>query len=178
MIDFVSVRATLRPMNFESKKATEADIATIRAIAQVAFPDTYKSILTPDQIDYMMEMMYSEANLRTQFSGGHVFFIAYSNGVPCGYVSVERQGEKLFHLQKIYVLPKYQGTGAGGFLFSKAVDYIKSGQPQKCVMELNVNRHNKALGFYEHKGMKKVREGDFDIGNGYFMNDYIMAIEI
>jgi len=27
-------------------------------------------------------------------------------------------------------------------------------------------------------GMKKLREGDFPIGNGYYMNDYIMGKEI
>lgn len=43
---------------------------------------------------------------------------------------------------------------------------------------INVNRNNKALHFYERKGMKKLREGDFAIGNGYYMNDYIMGLEI
>jgi hypothetical protein len=27
-------------------------------------------------------------------------------------------------------------------------------------------------------GMTKVDEGDFPIGNGYYMNDYIMGMEI
>lgn len=45
-------------------------------------------------------------------------------------------------------------------------------------VELNVNRHNPAVAFYEHMGMHKDREGDFDIGHGYFMNDYIMAMEL
>ena len=45
-------------------------------------------------------------------------------------------------------------------------------------MELNVNRNNKALQFYAHMGRRKLREGDFPIGNGYYMNDYIMGLEI
>ena len=40
------------------------------------------------------------------------------------------------------------------------------------------SRPNPALGFYLHMGMKKVSEGDFDIGGGYYMNDYIMAIDV
>ena len=40
--------------------------------------------------------------------------------------SVERQGPDLFHLQKIYVLPRYQGIGAGAALFRHAVAYIRS----------------------------------------------------
>ena len=27
-------------------------------------------------------------------------------------------------------------------------------------------------------GMRRLREGDFPIGNGYYMNDYIMGLEI
>ena len=75
-------------------------------------------------------------------------------------------------------MPAFQKGGYGKQLFNAAIRWIKKVHPSPCKMELNVNRHNPALGFYEHLGMKKVREGDFDIGNGYFMNDYIMAMEI
>ena len=27
-------------------------------------------------------------------------------------------------------------------------------------------------------GMRRLREGDFPIGEGYYMNDYIMGLEI
>ena len=50
--------------------------------------------------------------------------------------------------------------------------------PGPCEMHLNVNRNNKALQFYQHLGMEKVAEGDFHIGNGYYMNDYIMGLKI
>ena len=30
----------------------------------------------------------------------------------------------------------------------------------------------------EYMGMRKLREGDFPIGNGYYMNDYIMGLDI
>ena len=46
-------------------------------------------------------------------------------------------------------------------------------------MRLNVNRGNaKAIDFYLHMGMYKASEGDFDIGYGFQMNDYIMALDI
>jgi ribosomal protein S18 acetylase RimI-like enzyme len=43
---------------------------------------------------------------------------------------------------------------------------------------LNVNRNNKALGFYQKFGFVILREEDIDIGNGYFMNDYIMVCKL
>ena len=66
----------------------------------------------------------------------------------------------------------------GAALFRQAVEYIRSQHPAPCRMELNVNRHNRALHFYERMGMRKLREGDFPIGNGYYMNDYIMGLDI
>ena len=94
---------------------------------------------------------------------GHVYFIAYEGDEPCGYVSVQQQEENVFHLQKIYVLPHFQGAHCGSFLFREAVRYIKEVHPEPCLMELNVNRNNKALLFYERMGMRKLREGDFKV---------------
>jgi GNAT superfamily N-acetyltransferase len=159
--------------------ATTEDIATIRAIAEVAFRDTYREILSPEQMDYMMEWMYSAESLRRQMEvEGHTFQLCLTEGKPCGYVSVQPEGDDTFHLQKIYLLPEAQGKGLGRRLFSAAIDYIKSRHPAPCTMLLNVNRYNKALQFYLHMGMKRVSEGDFDIGHGYYMNDYIMGMEI
>ena len=164
---------------FTIRKATTDDCALIRKLAQQVFPVTYRDILTSEQIDYMMEWMYSEANIRKQMEEeGHVYLLAYEECEAAGYVSVRPDGKDLFHLEKIYVLPYFQGAHCGKFLFCEAIKYIKGIHPAPCQMELNVNRHNKALHFYEHMGMRKVREGDFPIGNGFYMNDYIMGMEI
>lgn len=164
---------------FTIRKADIYDCDLIHALAKEAFPATYNSILSKEQIDYMMDWMYNPVNIRKQMTEeGHVYFIAYEECEACGYISVQPEGDDLFHLQKIYVLPYFQGAHCGSFLFNEAVKYIKEVHPTPCRMELNVNRHNKALHFYEHLGMKKVREGDFPIGNGYYMNDYIMSIDL
>lgn len=164
---------------FTTRKATAEDCGLIHDMATIVFPATYQEILSKEQLDYMMDWMYSPKNLRKQIDEeGHVYFIAYKEGDACGYVSVQPQGENTFHLQKIYVLPAYQGQHLGSFLFQQAIKYIKEIHPAPCLMELNVNRNNKALLFYERMGMQKIHEGDFPIGNGYYMNDYIMGIEI
>lgn len=160
-------------------KATMEDCELIREMAALVFPATYREILSGEQLDYMFEWMYSPESIRKQMeTDHHVYFIACKEGEPCGYMSVEQQDENLFHLQKIYVLPNFQGLHIGYFLFRAAIDYIKEIHPSPCLMELNVNRHNKALHFYERMGMRKLREGDFHIGNGYYMNDYIMGLDI
>ena len=165
---------------FEIRKATLEDIALIHELAWIVFPHTYKELLSPGQIDFMMDWMYSPANLEKQMTeDGHIYFLAYEGNEPAGYLSIQPEGEHTYHLQKIYVLPSYQGKKLGKQLFNQAIQAIKELHPEPCQMRLNVNRYNtKAVDFYFRMGMKKVFEGDFDIGHGYLMTDYIMALDI
>lgn len=161
------------------RPATTADIPLIYELADVAFRATYLDILSPDQLDYMMEWMYApDSLLRQMEEDGHLFYIAYFEGQPAGYVSVQPEEAHTFHLQKIYVLPDYQGRHIGQALFDHAVKVVKTLHPGPCQLRLNVNRNNRALHFYEHLGMQKVDEGNFPIGHGYFMNDYIMGLDL
>lgn len=161
------------------RKAFIADIPTIRELAIVIFPHTYKEILSPEQIAYMMEWMYSEQSLQQQMSEeGHIYYIAQQDGIPVGYLSIQPEGEDTYHLQKLYILPNYQGLGWGKRMFLHATKAIKELHPKPCRMLLNVNRHNEALHFYYKMGMTKVAEGDFAIGGGFYMNDYIMGLEL
>jgi len=161
------------------RQATTDDIALIHQLAWKIFPVTYQNLLSSDQSDYMMEWMYSINSLKQQMNKEHhTYLLAYKDDACVGYVSVQPQGENLFHLQKIYVLAEYQSYGVGKFLFNAALDYIRHIHPTPFTIELNVNRYNKAVGFYEHMGMHKKSQGDFEIGNGYFMNDYIMSMTV
>ena len=164
---------------FSIRKATTNDIHLIHEMAWVVFPHTYREILTPEQIDYMMEWMYSEDSLHKQIEkDGHIYYLAFKEDEPAGYLSIQPEGEHVFHLQKIYVLPSFQGMKLGKQLFEQAIKAIKELHPAPCQMRLNVNRQNKALAFYERMGMVKVDEGDFPIGNGYYMNDFIMGMDM
>jgi predicted lactoylglutathione lyase len=53
-----------------------------------------------------------------------------------------------------------------------AIDFAK--KKEQNTISLQVNRFNKAKDFYTKIGFTIKEEKDFDIGNGYFMNDYVM----
>ena len=171
-------------MTFTIIPATTADIPAIRSMAEVVFRHTYSSILTTAQVDYMMEWMYSTESLEKQFMDGHRFFVAVINDTPCGYLSIQKErvtedDVTVYHLHKLYIMPDMQACGAGKMLFNEACEYVmKDKETSKARLELNVNRYNKALGFYLKMGMKIAEEGDFAIGYGYYMNDYIMSLEL
>lgn len=161
----------------EIRMAAREDLATIHNMADVVFRDTYRDILSSEQLDYMMDWMYSMTSLERQLQEGHVYYIAWDRDTPKGYVSVQKERERLYHLQKVYVMPSAQKTGLGKLLMDRALKHVKD-EAGHAAVELNVNRENPALGFYKHVGFKIVRQGDFPIGKGFYMNDYIMGIEV
>lgn len=168
----------------EIRRASNSDLATIHEMAEVVFRQTYRTILSPDQMDYMMEWMYSLPNLEKQVAHGHTYYIAWDGQEPQGYLSVRKDsvdsdGTEVWHLEKIYVMPSAQGTGLGYKLLETAKQHVRDNKSSlKARIELNVNRNNPAVGFYKHQGLTILRQGDFPIGNGFFMNDYIMGLDV
>jgi ribosomal protein S18 acetylase RimI-like enzyme len=157
---------------FRIQKATVEEIPLIRELTFQVWPQTYAPILSKEQIEYMLEMMYSEGALDQQMKEGTRFLIVYENEEPVGFASYQEIQPSIFKLHKIYVLPSQQGKGTGRFLLDHILEEIK--QNGAAALQLQVNRYNKARNFYEKLGFTVIEEADFDIGNGYFMNDYVM----
>ena len=166
-------------MNLSIRKADTNDCSLIRELAAQIWEPTYKSILSEEQLGYMFEMMYSVEHISQQMTeAGHQFFVAYADDKPAGYLSIEKKSDDEFIFQKIYALPRLHGKGVGRYMIEQGVAYLKDIHPTPFVVELYVNRQNPAVDFYEHIGMKKIATRDHDIGNGYYMNDFIMAMNI
>jgi RsiW-degrading membrane proteinase PrsW (M82 family)/ribosomal protein S18 acetylase RimI-like enzyme len=158
------------------RKAYPADIALIREMAQKIWPVTYGQILSQAQIDYMLDLMYSEKTLHEQMNNQIEFVIAYDGVHPVGFAAFGLADPSTYKLHKIYVLPSQQGRGTGRFIIQQLVGAMQRKGASR--LQLNVNRNNTAKNFYEKLGFVVIREEDIDIGNGYWMNDYVMEKNI
>lgn len=160
----------------EISNVTTAELPEIQRIAYQTWPMTFGDILSPKQIDYMLDWMYSIPSLTAQIEEkGHVFLLIKENEEWLGYVSYELNynNEPNTKIHKIYLLPASQGKGAGAALIRKVAEIATDNH--NSALLLNVNRYNKAVGFYEKMGFNIVGSEDIDIGDGFLMQDYIMA---
>ena len=157
---------------FSIRIATTADIPLIRELTFNVWPQTYADLLSKAQIEYMLEMMYSVASLEKQMKEDCRFIIVNDEAEPVGFASYQEIEPAIFKLNKIYTLPSQQRKGIGRFIADYIINEIK--QQGATALQLQVNRNNNAKNFYEKLGFAVIEEADFDIGNGYFMNDYIM----
>lgn len=164
---------------FTFRKATTDDCLLIHDLAARTWEDTYQTILSKEQLDYMFDMMYAPENIRKQMEElRHQYFIVSANGIPAGYLSIERTGPDSYNFQKIYSVPEAHGTGIGRFIIEQGIRYLKEAHPGPFDIELYVNRQNPAVGFYEHMGLRKRATRDHAIGQGFYMNDFIMGMRI
>jgi diamine N-acetyltransferase len=68
------------------RTANTNDVTTIRNLALAIWPSTYASILSPEQLNYMLEQIYNEASLLKQMENNT--FLIVENNNPCGFASM------------------------------------------------------------------------------------------
>ena len=169
----------------------------IRSVSERTWPSTYGHIISQEQIDFMLDWMYSDASLEKQMNTGCEFYIASikkedGQWDAVGFCSVSLdnekaaeeeeennstekvEGSKAHKLNKLYVLPSAQGTGAGKALLNKSIEVAKAADSSSLFLQ--VNKLNTAYTFYLKHGFIKEAEFKFDIGNGFFMDDYVMRL--
>lgn len=158
------------------RTAGPTNIATIQQLAAITWAEAYKEILSPAQMQYMLDKFYSSPSLLAQMTEEqHRFIVAYEETEAVAFASYSPKSSTeptVFRLHKIYIHPNQQGKGTGKALLQYIYNDIL---PQGATaLELNVNRHNPAQHFYAKMGFVITKEEDIDIGNGYWMNDYVM----
>lgn len=158
------------------REAKQEDIPHIRSLAFAIWPETYSSIISSEQIDYMLEMMYSEAALQKQMEEGCVFLLAENQNTLVGFAAYQRLSSEEFKLHKLYVLPSQHGKGTGRALVDQVIDAVKKQGGKKIILQ--VNKNNPAKTFYDRLGFIVREEVVLDIGNGFVMDDFVMELGV
>ncbi len=161
-------------MTYFIRKATTADVETIRELAEKTWWDAYSPILEKEQIAFMLGEIYSVEKITSQVkTGAQIFLLLIENEKPVAFAAYSPREEdpEIYKLHKLYCLPETQGKGYGKILINQvAANTIEAG---KHTLDLNVNRYNKAKTFYEKMGFEVAYEEDIAIGK-YWMNDFVM----
>ncbi len=149
------------------------DIPAIRKVVEEVWPIAYGHIISQEQIDYMLNMMYSDESLLRQMTLEDCeFIVALEEEKIVGFASFGEINAHIFKLHKLYVYTSQQGKGTGKELLDEVC--LRSKQGGGISIELQVNKKNSAKRFYEKNGFTLKSEAVFDIGNGFVMDDFIL----
>ena len=153
------------------------EIPVVQDIAERTWWPTYSKILSKEQIRYMLDALYSTETIgETMSNGSQRYILLTDNSGPQGFASfgLRKEDQDVAKLHKVYVPPENQGNGYGRLLIEEVkrrliIENIR-------ILDLNVNRFNKAKEFYEKMGFSVFREEDVPIGP-YWMNDFVMRLK-
>lgn len=156
------------------REVKESELMQVAEMAHEIWLEYYPPIIGEEQTNYMLSRIYGHESLVKQMrEKKHKFYFWDKAKTPIGFASLDLSGEESAFLAKFYLRNSHRGTGeAAAFLKALEKEVEKAG---KTGMWLTVNRQNiRAINFYFNQGFKITRCEDFDIGNGFFMNDFIM----
>jgi RimJ/RimL family protein N-acetyltransferase len=157
------------------KLATQNNLNTISQLANEIWNEHYIPIIGKEQVDYMLTKMYNLESLKTQmFTQHHRFYLVENETEPIGFITISSENNEDFFLHKFYIKQSLSNKGIGSEILEKI---IKLAFPK--TLTLTVNRQNfKSINFYFKNGFKIDHVADFDIGNGFVMNDFVMKKHI
>ena len=161
---------------------TDADFSMLRELAATIWRQHYAGIITAAQIDYMLAGRFSDDALREIMQAADRWLeLLWVLGTPvgyCGYELASMDGDEgvsaAMKLGQLYVLESHRGMGLGRFMLGHIEKRARDLGRHSVWLQVN-KKNASAIAFYRAAGFGIVREGVFDIGGGFVMDDYLMV---
>ncbi len=151
--------------------ASIKDTYLLQTLAREIWYKHYTSILSTGQIDYMLNLMYSESTIEKEINSGVIWEIVLLDDTPVGFIAFT-PSESTLKLNKLYIQPACHGKGYGQKALSHVIEYAKTHNIPKVYLTVN-KKNQKAIKAYEKGGFTLTGSQVFDIGNGYVMDDFV-----
>lgn len=149
---------------------------SLHEMASLIWHQHYPGIITVGQIDYMLELMYSEKRMGEDAASGYHFDWLAVDDKRIGFMAYKISEDRLF-LSKLYVLPDEHGKGWGKMALGRLFSIGK--EQDLTDIWLYVNKKNtKAIRAYDRFGFVVIDEIVNDIGQNYVMDDFIMSCKL
>ena len=159
-------------MNLELHPVSSRDqIETLADIAREVWHEHYDPLIGSAQVDYMLDQFQSVKAIEKQLGDdNYLYKLAVLDGIAIGYYAIQPQPPRMF-LSKIYLLKAYRGNGFARLMIDDVIEQSQGASH----LYLTVNKGNvDSIAVYKNLGFEIVDMVKTDIGNGFYMDDYIM----
>lgn len=157
---------------------TAVQIESTAKLADEIWHEWFPSILSAEQIDFMVEKFQSVPAMTRQISDeGYTYYLLRKGNFYIGYTAIRPDDDGRLFLSKIYIKKEYRGNGYAREVFEFLKGYCR--EKGHNAIWLTVNKHNdSSIAVYKKCGFRIIGEGVTDIGNGFVMDDYFFQLDI
>lgn len=160
-------------------KLKSVNINTIEKISDYArklFIEYYTDLIGTKQANYMANLFLSKEAITKLISNGAIFKLAVNNNTILGFTEYLLEDNRVF-LSKLYVSKEYRNKGIGKLMLEDCIKYAKENNKNSIYLTVNKGNTN-SIEIYKHIGFKIIDSVINDIGNNYYMDDYIMELSV
>jgi ribosomal protein S18 acetylase RimI-like enzyme len=152
-----------------------SDFDAVAALARRIWLAHYISIVSKEQIEYMLGGRFTPDNLARYVDAGDRWFdVLRTDGAIVGYCSHALLADpREVKLEQLYLLPELHGLGLGKRMMVHIEAHVRELGRDTLVLQVN-KRNTKAASVYLRAGFEVREEVCIDIGAGYVMDDFIM----
>jgi ribosomal protein S18 acetylase RimI-like enzyme len=164
------------------RRATELDVAALALVGAATFLDTYAERIAGPDIVAHAAGKHSEAFYAKCLSDTfiHIWIAQTATGAVIGYLLLgpatlpaeSPQADDL-EIVRIYVLSRFQKTGAGYRLMQQAIAEAQNRHTNRLVLGV-YHGNEKALAFYARQGFEQIGTRSFTVGSTIF-HDYVLG---
>ena len=153
--------------------ASDSEIRTVSELADEVWHEHFTPIIGAEQVSYMLRTLQSFDPIKQQIAEGYEYFLLEEDGQPIGYSAIHALEDGSLFLSKLYLCCACRGKGYASRVMASYIALCRERGLGR--IWLTCNRFNEnSLKVYDHLGFRKIREEKADIGNGFYMDDYIM----
>lgn len=149
-----------------SKICDIKDAKKISGMCTEIWHECYKTMLSYEQRVYMLQKFMNEHTIKDSMQNDCKFHYIYLDNKLAGFFAYYLKKDHIY-LSKLYSYKEFRGNGIFKFIFNYFSQY-------KMNIKLNTCKTNNTLQIYLHVGFEIIEEQLNDIGNGYFMDDYVL----
>ena len=156
---------------------TSNDFRQLEPFAALIWEQHYTPIIGAEQVAFMLNKYQSAQAMFDQFSAGYKYAVVISGGQKAGYFAYDGKAEKDVFISKLYIHKDFRRRGLGRGIR----DFIsKEARALGCMaMTLSVNKDNSdSIQFYTAYGFQTIKAQKVAIGEGYYMDDYVMSCPV
>lgn len=146
-------------------------------LAERIWRTCYPGMISIEQIDYMLEQRYRPGLVRQLLARGDLWLAARAQGELIGFAHGHPLPGDDYKLDKLYVRPDLQRHGIGAALIAKTVRHARHHGSERLILRVNRQNHPAIQSYLKH-GFRIASLMTEDIGQGYVMDDYVMALAL
>lgn len=158
----------------------ESEAVAIANLADEIWREHYTPIIGTEQVDYMLKKFQSAEQICEDIKrNDYIYFTAEhtKSGEIIGYCATQPKEDYLL-LSKIYVRKDYRVKGIARSFLDEVIALCRW-EYRFDKIRLTVNKYNEnSISAYKKMSFETIDSVKTDIGNGFFMDDFVMELWI